>query len=172
MNSFPEQKTADYWISRLRLTRHPEGGYFRRIYEATEKIDKAHLPDRYNGPRVFSTAIYYLLPGHEFSAFHRLKSDELWHYYQGSPLTLYVLHSSGLLEKNKLGPNFDKGETFQISIDAGDWFAAAVEDHEAYTLAGCTVAPGFDFDDFELGRRVELVHQFPDHAGIINRFTR
>jgi uncharacterized protein len=171
MNSTPEHRTADYWITTLHLTRHPEGGYFRRTYQATEKIDKVNLPERFGGPRLFSTAVYYLLPGQEFSAFHRLKSDELWHYYHGSPLTLYVIHPSGLLEKKKLGPDPDKGEAFQVSVNVGNWFAAEVQDREEYTLVGCTVAPGFDFDDFELGRRIDLLHRFPEHAALINRFT-
>lgn len=165
-------KTAEYWIQKLRLTRHPEGGYYREIYRSAEKIPKEALPDRYDGPRIFSTSIYYLLPGNEASYFHRLKSDEVWHFYQGSPVSLFVISPAGGLSETNLGPDFDSGQVLQSVIPAGHWLGAALKARKSYVLVGCTVAPGFDVRDFELGRRQELLALFPQHQAIILNLTK
>jgi predicted cupin superfamily sugar epimerase len=167
-----KQKTAAYWIEKLNLIEHPEGGYFREIYRSEETIPGEHLPERFTGPRAFSTSIYYLLEGNDFSSFHRLRSDEIWHFYTGGSLTIYIINSQGVLSQIFLGPNFDIGEVFQAVVPAGCWFAAQPNHIRSFTLVGCTVAPGFDFADFELGGRGELIKKFPQHKTIIEKFTR
>ncbi len=163
---------ARYWIEKLNLVKHPEGGYYVRTYFSREWIEKEHLPPRFGGSRPFSTAIYYLLPGDESSAFHRIHSDEMWHFYAGSSLTLHILDSKGRLNEKKLGRDFDGGERFQQLVEAGCWFAATVEDNASYSLVGCTVAPGFNYEDFEFADREALMARHPEHRELIGRLTR
>jgi uncharacterized protein len=164
-------RDADYWIESLQLSRHPEGGYFRRTYQASERIEREHLPERFQGPRHFSTAIIYLLPGNEVSRFHRLKADEIWHFHTGSGLILYVIDPGGSLVSMKLGADWERGETFQVVIHSGCWFGAMVNDPASYSLVGCTVSPGFEYEDFELGNREGLLASCPDHRWIIEKLT-
>jgi predicted cupin superfamily sugar epimerase len=166
------KKTAAYWIEKLNLVEHAEGGYYREIYRSSETIAADHLPDRYDGSRSFSTSIYYLLKGSDFSAFHRLRSDEIWHFYTGSSLTIYLINQQGVLSQILLGTNFDNGEVFQAVISAGCWFAVRINNPESFSLAGCTIAPGFDFNDFEIGDRGGLIKLFPQHRMIIEQLTR
>jgi len=163
--------TANYWIEKLELTKHPEGGFFREIYRSTEIINKKGLPLRYNSFRSFSTSIYFLLKGSEFSAFHRLKSDEIWHFYDGCPLLIYILTPDGKMATVKLGQNLEKGERFQFAIPKGAWFAAKPEEKNLFSLLGCTVAPGFDFDDFELAKAEKLAKKYPQHQRLIDKLT-
>lgn len=164
-------KTADYWIGHLNLEKHPEGGYFREIYRSNEEIPGAFLPDRYVGNRSFSTSIYYLLKSGEISMFHRLKTDEIWHFYEGSCLELFVISPEGVLTRILLGNKPEKGEKFQALIEKGNWFAAGVKGENSFTLMGCTVAPGFDFRDFEPGNRNLLLNAYPAMKKIIMAFT-
>lgn len=164
-------KTADYWIEHLNLKKHPEGGYFREIYRSREEITGTSLPARYFGNRSFSTSIYYLLKSGEISMFHRLKTDEIWHFYEGSRLELYVISPEGVLSRTLLGNNPEKGEQFQSLIEKGNWFAAGVKRKSSFTLMGCTVAPGFDFRDFDPGDRDLLMEAYPALKKIIMAFT-
>ncbi len=165
-------KDQHYWIQHLDLKPHPEGGYYREIYRSDEKIPAAALDKRFNSDHHFSTSIYFLLPGDSFSALHRLKSDEIWHFYTGHSLTLYLLFPDGKLEEKHMGPNIEKGESFQIVIPHGVWFGARVHRVDGFALVGCTVAPGFEFEDFELAKRDQLLKQFPQHRQIIESLTR
>jgi hypothetical protein len=160
------------WIASLRLAPHPEGGFYRETYRAEETIEAEHLPGRFGGPRVHSTAIYFLLPGDHVSALHRIKSDEVWHFYAGTTLTLTLIHPDGRLEQHRLGPDPGRGETFQAIVPAGSWYGAAVDDPHSYALVGGTVAPGFDFADFDLADRQALLARFPQHRATILRLTR
>jgi predicted cupin superfamily sugar epimerase len=164
-------KTAQFWIQHLKLTKHPEGGYFREVYRSDEFINKKGLPQRYSSFRSFSTSIYFLLESHTFSAFHRIKSDETWHFYQGAPLMLHIILPMGNLITVRLGNNPDNKELFQLTVPKGSWFAAYPDSPSSFTLLGCTVAPGFDFDDFELGKKSELLKKFPQHGSLINQFS-
>lgn len=159
-------------IRSLDLRPHPEGGWYRETYRAAESIAPNGLPERYAGPRSHATAIYFLLTSDNFSALHRLKSDEQWHFYKGSPLCLHVIHADGRYAPVKLGANPAQGETFQVVVPHGCWFGATVDTPGAYALVGCSVAPGFDFSDFEIGDRQSLTRAFPQHAGLIARLTR
>jgi predicted cupin superfamily sugar epimerase len=163
---------AQHWIAGLQLQPHPEGGYYRQTYRSPEVVAKAHLPERFAGDRVFSTAIYYLLTGRDKSAFHRIKSDEGWHFYDGSPLTIHVLDGQGNYSTIQLGRSLPAGEVPQAVVNAGDLFGATVNNPDSYTLVGCTVAPGFDFADFEMPSREELLKRYPQHRALIEQLGR
>ncbi len=163
--------TSEYWIKNLHLEPHVEGGYFKEIYRSAELINNDNLPGRYIGERCFSTSIYFLLNEKEKSKLHRLKSDEIWHFYTGTSLRIYIINHKGKLDIVKLGNNFDEGELLQVVIKAGNWFCAEVNDKSSFALIGCTVAPGFDFSDFELGDKTKLLQLFPQHKEIIEKFA-
>ena len=164
-------QNAEHWIEKLQLAPHPEGGFFRETYRSAEQVSSSHLPGRFSGSRNFSTSIYFLLRVQDRSLFHRIKSDELWHYHAGSSLSIYVLQENDL-QIFKLGNDPDKNESLQITIPANHWFGAMVNPAADFTLAGCTVAPGFDFQDFEMATRGELLKTFPMHHDIITKLTK
>ena len=161
---------AAYWINHLNLIKHPEGGWFSETYRATETIPVAALPERFDGPRSFCTAIHFLLEQGDLSALHRIKSDEIWHFYAGAPLTVRVITPAGELSEILLGGNPEMGERLQAVVSAGCWFGA--ESGGEFSLVGCTVAPGFDFSDFQMAERGGLTVLFPQHAALIRRMTR
>jgi uncharacterized protein len=163
---------ARYWIDKLKLLPHPEGGYYRETYRAELSVSKEALPEGFSGPRSISTAIYFLLDGKSFSAFHRLRSDEIWHFYAGGPLALHVIEKDGKYAEIRLGGKPEDGQALQAVIRAGWWFAGEARNPDSFALVGCTVAPGFDFADFEMAKRVELINAFPQHREVIERFTR
>jgi predicted cupin superfamily sugar epimerase len=163
---------ARAWIERLGLRRHPEGGYFRETYRAEERVAGQHLPGRFGGERAFSTAIYFLLEGEDFSALHALKQDEVWHFYAGSSLTIHVIDPDGSHAVLRLGRNPAEGEEPQALVRAGRLMGAVVNEPESYALVGCTAAPGFEFADFSLPSRAELCARFPQHGELIRRLTR
>lgn len=162
---------ADY-IQLLQLQPHPEGGYYRQTYASDEQLNAAALPVRFGGDRSFSTAIYFLLDGKDYSAFHRIKSDELWHFYSGGPLHIYVIHPTGEGELLKLGNDLQNGYSFQQVVKAGCWFASKPADENSFSLVGCTVAPGFDFADFEMAKEGELLEQYPKYNEWIQQLCR
>lgn len=158
-------------IQRLRLAPHPEGGFFRETYRSARKIPGGSLRD-FAEARSVSTGIYYLLVGADFSAFHRIKSDEMWHHYAGSAVIIHVIGTDGGYAALRVGPGLDSGEEPQAVVRAGAWFAAEVAGHSGYSLVGCTVAPGFDFADFEFADRDELLGLCPAERELIERLTR
>jgi predicted cupin superfamily sugar epimerase len=158
-------KTAAYWIEKLGLLPHPEGGYFKETYRSKENIDSNHLPDRYQGSRQFGTAIYFMITSGNPSHFHRLKSDELWFFHTGSPLLLHMLLPSGEYQKVQL----DGQEEWQAIIPHGAWFAAEVAGQDSYSLISCTVSPGFDFADFEMAEEAQLQKHYPLHHALLER---
>ncbi|MBC7485805.1 MAG: cupin domain-containing protein [Cytophagaceae bacterium] len=153
---------AKNWIDQLHLFPHPEGGYYKETYRAKE--DAAF--EGFEGNRSISTAIYFLLEAKDKSHFHCIQSDELWFFHEGSSLEIFILREDKV-EIITLGKNITKLEQLQAIIPAGVWFGARVKDQEGYALVSCTVAPGFDFRDFELGKKKELLKLFPKHAIII-----
>jgi predicted cupin superfamily sugar epimerase len=172
-------KDARYWIQNLGLAAHPEGGSYRQTYRSELVLPKEALPRAYTGARAVSTAIYFLLQSGNFSAFHRLRSDEMWHFYAGESLLVHVIELNGRYSKIKVGNDPQRGESLQALVKASCWFASEVAsskcispDDRSFALVGCTVAPGFDFDDFELARRDELAQKYPQHREIIQRLTR
>jgi predicted cupin superfamily sugar epimerase len=156
------------WIRRLELLPHPEGGFYRETYRATERVARGHLPSRFDGDRAMSTAIYFLLVGDQVSALHRIKSDEVWHFYAGTAIDLFVIGRDGGLTTHRLGPL----GPFQAMVPAGAWYGAALTEPTGWALVGGTVAPGFDFADFELAERAALLREFPHHRALVERLTR
>jgi len=157
-------------IERLELIRHPEGGWYRETYRSGEMIPADTLPERFGGGRPFCTAIYFLLEKSDISVLHRIKSDEMWHFYAGATLTVHLFTPEGKHRAIKLGTDIASGETYQAVVPAECWFGAEVSGDGDYSMVGCSVAPGFDFSDFEIGSRDSLLKQFPDHTEIILRF--
>jgi hypothetical protein len=162
---------AQHWIRKLGLKRHSEGGWYRETYRSPDYLPSSSLPERYIGRRPYGTAIYFLLGAHEVSRFHRLQSDELWHFYDGTGLTLHLLLPDGSHTAARLGDRDSRNGRFQTIVPRGVWMGALVEDPGGYALAGCTVAPGFEFNDFELGSRPDLLAQYPRHRKLIERLT-
>lgn len=163
-------RNADYWIEKLKLLPHPEGGFYRETYRATESISHDALPRRFSGERQHATAIYFLLRAQDRSHFHRIQSDELWHYHAGGALSIFLLSESGVIEL-KLGTDIDNGESPQVVVPAGKWFGAFVKNPGDYTLSSCTVSPGFDFEDFEMADRDLLLQAYPAHHDLIVTLT-
>jgi predicted cupin superfamily sugar epimerase len=147
--------TARYWIEHLNLLPHPEGGYYKETYRCAEEIS---VPE---GKRNISTAIYFLLEEKNKSHFHRIKSDELWFFHEGAALEIFCL-TKDKLTSVLLGKNLESGECLQAIIPAGCWFASKVKNETGYALVSCTVAPGFDFKDFELGKKADLLKTYPN----------
>ncbi|MEW5852325.1 MAG: cupin domain-containing protein [Myxococcota bacterium] len=154
-------------VQALDLQPHPEGGFFREVYRAPLTLHG--LP--HGGPRAAHTAIYFLLPAGTFSALHRVASDEVWHHYDGNPVVLHLLRDDGEYSRVRLGRSIRDGERPQHVVPAGTW-QAAVPDGERYALCGCTVAPGFEFADFAMPSREELLARFPKHADVVRNLTR
>lgn len=159
-------------IASLELLPHPEGGWYHETYRAAETISTESLPERFGGERSFATAIYFILTSDTFSALHRIKADEQWHFYSGTALTIHVIDPDGNYQPIKLGSDLEKGETFQAVVPHGCWFGATVDAPDSYALVGCSVAPGFDFADFEMAERETLIRQLPQHEELITRLTR
>lgn len=165
-------KNAEYWIKKLRLQSHPEGGFYREIYRSPVEISCDGLPVKYNNSRNTSTSIYFLLKSDDFSSLHRLKSDEIWYYHVGNPVTIYLIDTSGNLEEKHLGPDLDAGQQLQVIIPAGTIFGADIFGDSDFSLVGCVVTPGFDFMDFELLQRNDLLLTYPQHTQLITKLTR
>lgn len=164
--------TVQQLIAKYQLLPHPEGGYYCRTYASEEMIPANALPKRFDADRLISTAIYFLLDGKNFSAFHRIKSDELWHFYAGDGLQIYVIHPDGRGEVLKLGNDLSNDFSFQHLVKAGCWFASKPVTENGFSFAGCTVAPGFDFADFELAEKETLLKQYPQHKEWIESLCR
>jgi len=158
-------------IKHYNLQRHPEGGYFAEIFRSDESISNNHLPDRYEGNRVFFTSIYFLLAKNDKSNFHILQSDELWYYHSGSSIILHIIDEQGNYTRQILGAT-KKSHKPSILINRNSWFAAENLDKESYGLVSCVVIPGFEFSDFTLGDRDFLFNKFPQHKKLIKRFTK
>lgn len=167
---YTKMKATDI-IKELELMEHPEGGYFKETYRSIGAISNSELGNTYKGDRNYSTGIYFLLTSEKFSAFHKINQDEMWHFYKGTPLLLHIISKEGVYSSVTIGNDLEKGEVPQHVVRGGDWFAAEVIDKDSYTLVGCTVAPGFDFADFVLPERKELVALFPQHQEIISKLT-
>jgi hypothetical protein len=163
---------AALWIERLGLIPHREGGYYREVYRSTDLISPAGLPARFPGERALATSIYYLLRSEQVSLFHRLRSDEIWCFCLGSRLTIAVIRPSGELEEVNLGRDFEAGESLQSVVPAGRWFGASVAAPDSFSLVSCTLCPGFDGEDFELGAREQLLSLYPQHRSTILKLTR
>jgi predicted cupin superfamily sugar epimerase len=159
-------------IQQYNLQPHPEGGWYKETYKSHEHIPASALPKRFGSNRAFSTAIYFLLEQGNFSAFHRIKSDECWHFYAGDPLRVYVLQPNGHLDIIDLGNDIFQGQQFQYIVPANCWFASRPLPGSSFCFVGCTVAPGFDFADFEMADAASLIVKYPQYQNIIKELCR
>ena len=159
-------------IAHYSLLPHPEGGWYKETYRSTNKIIQSALPSYFTEERVFSTAIYFLLEQGNFSASHKIKSDECWHFYAGQTLLVYVINAEGKLDIIKLGNDIENGEVFQYVVPANCWFASIPANHTKFCFVGCTVSPGFDFNDFELAKADDLIIEFPNLSDEIKKLCR
>lgn len=150
-------------VDRFGLLPHPEGGFYKETYRSKEDMP------RFGGRRSVCTGIYFLLTEGTKSRLHRIKSDEMWHFYAGGPLELVQIFPDGTVEAVVLGQDVLAGEKVQHVVPAGAWFGAAPR--SGYSFVGCTVAPGFDFADFEMAKREELLRAFPEAKAAIERLT-
>lgn len=165
-------KKVEEIVDSLKMEPHPEGGFYKETYRSKEVVPQSVLGNEFSGDRNCCTAIYFLLTSENFSAFHRIKQDEIWHYYNGSSLYVHVIDQAGKYTRYTVGMNLSKGELPQLLVPAGCWFASSVKDVDSHSLVGCTVSPGFDFDDFELADRESLITEYPDYNDVITQFTR
>jgi uncharacterized protein len=158
-------------IKQLALQPHPEGGFYRETYRCDESLAADALPPRYGKNRSLSTCIYYLLTPGNFSMLHRLRSDEIFHFYLGDPVTMLQLHPDGRGQTIALGQDIAAGQQLQVVVPKNLWQGMFLNDGGAFALLGTTVAPGFDFDDFEVAPRADLIRQYPAHTALIERLT-
>ncbi len=154
---------AERLIAALRLTPHPEGGWYRETYRSPDRVTTS-----LGTVRSATTSIYFLLTSNAFSAFHRLASDETWHFYRGDPVTIEVIAPSGTHQRHVIGV----GDALQTTVAANAYFASHVDAPDGFALVGCDVAPGFDFADFHLTTRSMLTAAYPQFAPLIARYTR
>ena len=159
-------------IDQFELIPHPEGGFYKEVYRSKGIIPKNSIPEKFNGDRNYCTSIYFLLTSENFSAFHRIKQDEIWNFYEGSPLFVHVIDQNGTYHKHELGSDYSKGQVRQLVVPANLWFASSVKNEDGYSFVGCTVAPGFDFEDFEMAARDKLISDFPEIEKEIRSLTR
>jgi predicted cupin superfamily sugar epimerase len=159
-------QNASYWIEHLKLQRHPEGGYYKEVFRSQQQVLR---PDD-NKTKQACTSIYYLLEGKDFSGFHRLASDEIWYFHKGSPLIIHAINENGLHSAFELSDNISGN--LSIVITAGIWFAAEIPSGDGFTLTSCAVAPGFDFSEFEMAKKEELIKIYPQHKDLLNKLCR
>ena len=164
-------KQLDYWVTKLELEPHPEGGYFKQTYISQENISDRELSSDFRGRRALFSSIYFLLTDKNVSHFHRLKSDELWYFHGGSSLSVHVINETGEYREYKLGLDLEKGETPQVLVHKNSIFGSSVEAEDSCSLVGCMVSPGFVFEDFEMFTQAELLEIYPQHEKIIRKMA-
>jgi predicted cupin superfamily sugar epimerase len=165
--------TADQVITLLNLKPHPdEGGYFVETYRSLEALSEKALPSRYKGVRSFGTAVYYLLTPESFSTMHRLQSDEIFHFYLGDPIEMLQLSPDGSGRILILGSDILHGIQPQVVVPRGVWQGARLLDDGKFALLGTTVSPGFEFVDYESGRRNDLAKSYPQFRDLITALTK
>lgn len=160
-----EKQYAAYWIDHLKMTPHPEGGYYREEYRSKKQVSM----EGREAKRQVMTTIYYLLENDDFSAFHRIKSPESWFFHKGAPLLIYSFEE-GVLVCRELSDQ--ENGVLQITIEPETWFAARLKEPSGFTLVSCAVAPGFEYEDFELADRNSLITEYPDYKKEIIGLTR
>jgi predicted cupin superfamily sugar epimerase len=164
--------TAEDIMRLLHLVPHPEGGSYIQTYKSSQSIPPEALATSYDGPRSTGTAIYYLLEPGTFSELHRLRSDEIFHFYLGDPVEMLQLSPDGTTRVVQLGTNLNAGQQPQVVVPKSVWQGSRLIPGGAFALLGCTVSPGFEFADYESGHRDALVAQYPDQCGLITALTR
>jgi len=160
--------TVQSLVQSLNLIPHPEGGYFAEHYRSEETIE----PAGFSGPRALATSIYFLLEEGQFSALHRIKSDEIWHFYLGDPLEIIEIDQNGQWISTILGQELGEGQLLSYVVKAGNWFGSRPFAGSKFSLVGCSVSPGFDFQDFEMPPRSYFEKEFPDLKTKLQEITK
>lgn len=161
-----ENQSAAYYIQTLNLLPHPEGGYYRETFRSAQQVNRLASSD----VKQACTSIYYLLEDADFSGFHRIASDEIWYFHKGVPLLIHVIDADGNLISHEIS-DLDTG-SFSVVVKAGLWFAAEIKTGKNFTLVSCAVAPGFDFNEFEMAKREEMILRYPQHKNLLMRMCR
>nr|WP_294795291.1 cupin domain-containing protein [uncultured Mucilaginibacter sp.] len=157
---------SNYWVKHLQLTPHPEGGFYKEAYRSSKQV----LRNPPAGLKQACTSIYYLISGADFSGFHRIESDEIWYFHKGSALHIHIIDANGALATRELS---DKATgNLQVVVEAGQWFAAELPGADGYVLVSCAVAPGFDFGEFKMAKKVDMTQQYPQHSELVSRLCR
>lgn len=156
------EQEITYWVEKLDMLPHPEGGFYKETYRSNETIPGTN--------RQLMTGIYFLLTSENISRFHRIKSDEIWFFHAGSPLVVHTLDADGHNQQH-VGLDLEAGQQPQYLVSKNTIFGSSVLHENSYSLVSCTVAPGFDFEDFELFTKADLLPLFPEHEAIIERLT-
>jgi len=162
---------AEKWIKYLDLKPHPEGGFYREMHRANSIIPNDIPGSEFKGGRNYYTSIYFLLKDDQVSHFHRICSDEIWTFHIGEPLEIHLIEKSGLHRILKLGLSIENDEIPQHMVPANNWFGACLQNPGSFALVSCIVSPGFDFEDFELANRKQLILEYPDLEQIIRKLT-
>jgi predicted cupin superfamily sugar epimerase len=157
---------ANYWVQHLQLHSHPEGGFYKEVYRSAKQVTR-NPP---GGLKHACSSIYYLLSGADFSGFHRIESDEIWYFHKGQPLHIHVIDANGMLTTHELSDQ--TSGNLQVVVEANQWFAAELPAAEGYALMSCAVAPGFDFSEFKMAKKVDMEQQYPQHSELIARLCR
>jgi predicted cupin superfamily sugar epimerase len=165
------EKDAQYWIENLQLIPHPEGGHYAETYKS-QLFASENEVSLCKTRKKCTSLIYFLLKGNECSAFHRLKSDEIWLFHSGQAVCIYTINKQGVLSQEILGNEPDKEQYLQVFIPANTWFAANIIDKKDYALMSCLVSPGFEWNDFELAENAQLTAAFPQHKFLIERLCK
>jgi predicted cupin superfamily sugar epimerase len=159
---------AERLIQKFNLKPHPEGGYYSQGYRSPEFLKAEFLPGRYQGVRNLYSSIYFMVTAQSASRFHKLKTDEIWHFYTGDALVLHLINEQGKYQFFELSNTMEK-ERFQMLVKKNTWMAASTKGD--FSLVGCTLSPGFEYVDFELGVRAKMLEEFPNLEEVIMRFT-
>jgi uncharacterized protein len=157
---------SNYWIANLALMPHPEGGFYKEVFRSKMEVFRKSSPDL----KQACTSIYYLLSEKDYSGFHRIASDELWYFHKGEPLFIYEINFQGVLITHELSD--ENSGQLSLVIEAGSWFAASIPSGVGFSLVSCAVAPGFEFDEFEMADKASLKALYPSYVNIIDRFCR
>jgi uncharacterized protein len=161
-----EAQDAKYWIERLDMQPHPEGGYYKEVFRSQQQVHRLNAEET----KQACTSIYYLLEGNDFSGFHRLVSDEIWYFHVGAPVHIHSIDKEGKYQLHELSAA-PTGH-FSVVIPGGCWFAAEIPSQQQFSLVSCVVAPGFDFREFEMAKQQELMASYPHHREVITRLCR
>lgn len=160
------KEIASYWVNHLELQPHPEGGHYKEVFRSRQQV----IRQSSGQVKQACTSIYYLLEGTDYSGFHRLLSDEIWYFHKGVPLLLHIIDKEGIHTTQELSDT-DTGN-LSLVIESGLWFAAEIPSAKGFMLASCAVAPGFDFNEFEMAKKDELTTLYPQHKEILDRLCR
>jgi predicted cupin superfamily sugar epimerase len=158
-------------IEKFNLEPHPEGGFYKRVFESKSKIRQEYLPPAFTGDRAFLTSIYYVISKGQFSAFHKLKQDEIWHLYSGGPVLVHKIDAKGVLDTVVLGHDYVAGQVPHVEFRPGTVFAAELTPHTDFAFLGCSVSPGFEFSDMQLCPTADLLSKYPSHKDLIVRLS-